>query len=78
MSVYVCRFCRGTSPNSFVHNLNHREVYEGGLCTSQHFALRHLQTAIERPSGDLFERAEREARVRELHCENHAEARGLL
>lgn len=78
MAEYVCKFCGGESPNDFVHNLNHREIYDGGLCTKQDMALRHLRSAIERPSGDLFKRAEREANVRELNCEHEARARGLI
>lgn len=40
-------------------------------------AVRQLAASMEHADGDLFERAEREADVRELQCEHEARARGL-
>ena len=57
--------------------INHALIRGRDVCTSQRIALQRLANAIGRPH-DLFERAEREARVQELNCERQARERGLL
>lgn len=77
MAAFVCQRCGQESPSAYLREINHALIRGRDVCTSQRIALQRLANAIERPH-DLFERAEREARVQELNCVPQARERGLL
>ena len=77
MSNLTCPRCGTVSPTEFMAQINHCQMVNRDVCTSQWLALNQLEYQLNHPS-DLFTLAERQDRVRELKCERQARERGLM
>lgn len=77
MSNLTCPRCGTVSPTEFMAQINHFQMVNRDVCTSQWLALNQLEYQLNHPS-DLLTLAERQERVRELNCERQARERGLM
>ena len=59
--VHVCRFCGGTSPNRYLHDTNHGEMWGRGYCVSQWLTISHIAAARKRGDAAWLEECLRRA-----------------
>lgn len=59
----TCPFCGATSPNQFVHDLNHRPMVNKGMCASQWLRLNQLIAQRNNGDEEAIQAATRNARL---------------